>query len=82
MRRITKIGFVLTGVLLLASSGANGQAKKKADLSRLVVLGDSLSAGFQNFSLYSSDTFPGVPPGGQKFSFATMIAQQAGAMER
>jgi len=42
------------------------------------VVGDSLSAGFQNFSLFDSDSVPGVPPGGQKYGYAALVAQQAG----
>ena len=45
----------------------------------IVVVGDSLSAGFQNFSLYDSDSAPGIPVGGQKHSYAALVAQQAGA---
>src|SRR5262249_32963547 len=41
---------------------------KKADLSRLVVVGDSLSAGFQNFSLLGSQ---------QVHSSAALVAAQA-----
>jgi hypothetical protein len=44
-----------------------GQAQQPADLSNLVVVGNSLSAGFQNFSLYDSDSIvPPAPPGGQR----------------
>lgn len=50
-------------------------APQSTDLSRLVVVGDSLSAGFQNFSLYDSDNL--APPGGQTHGFAELIAQQA-----
>jgi phospholipase/lecithinase/hemolysin len=49
----------------------------KGDLSRLVVLGDSLSAGFQNFSLFDDST-SGAPRGGQTRGFARLIANQAG----
>jgi hypothetical protein len=47
-----------------AASGAG----KKADLSRLVVVGDSLAAGFQNFSLLESQ---------QIHSFPAVLAAQA-----
>ena len=51
------------------------------DLSRMVVVGDSLSAGFQNYSLYDT-AIPGTsinaPPGGQTFGFAAQVAKQAG----
>jgi lysophospholipase L1-like esterase len=43
----------------------------KANLSRLIVIGDSLSAGFQNFSLFDS------PVAGQSFSYAAQVAKQA-----
>src|SRR6266852_5391250 len=49
------------------------------NLGRLVVVGDSLSAGFQNFSLYDSDSAPGIPAGGQKHGYAALVAQQSGA---
>jgi lysophospholipase L1-like esterase len=49
-----------------------------ADFSKLVVVGDSLSAGFQNFSLFDSDSTAGVPPGGQKHGYAALVAKQAG----
>jgi hypothetical protein len=53
-------------------------APQSAHLTRLVVVGDSLSAGFQNFSLYDSDSIvPPAPLGGQKHGFAALIAQQA-----
>jgi lysophospholipase L1-like esterase len=47
--------------------------KGQEALEKMVVIGDSLSAGFQNFSLFTSST------GGQTFGFAAVIAQQAGA---
>ncbi|HEY3839976.1 MAG TPA: SGNH/GDSL hydrolase family protein [Bryobacteraceae bacterium] len=40
----------------------------------MVVVGDSLSAGFQNFSLFDQGTFAG-----QRNGFAALVAQQAGA---
>ena len=49
----------------------------QAGLGKLVVVGDSLSAGFQNFSLFDSDTVPGLPPGGQTRGYAALVAQQA-----
>src|SRR3954452_21356005 len=47
-------------------------------LGKFVVVGDSLTAGFQNFSLYTSETVPGIPPGRQQHGYAPLIAQQAG----
>jgi phospholipase/lecithinase/hemolysin len=62
-------GFILltciSAVLLFAPS-AKGQ--KKADLSRLVVVGDSLSAGFQNYSLHELQ---------QPKGYASVVAAQA-----
>src|SRR5918993_223213 len=67
-----------TGVVLsnqnAASSAPSGAirpaaAKTKADLSRLVVVGDSLSAGFQNGSLIET-----AQPNG----YAALVAAQAG----
>src|ERR1700694_4674766 len=58
--------------------GQNGEQSGnsgKADLSRLVVVGDSLSAGFQNFSLYDGNTAPA--PGGEQHGYAAVVAQQA-----
>jgi lysophospholipase L1-like esterase len=43
-----------------------------------VVVGDSLSAGFQNFSLFDSDTAPIPFPGGQKHGYTALVAGQAG----
>jgi len=51
---------------------ADRQDKGQEALEKLVVIGDSLSAGFQNFSLFTSTN------GGQTFGFAAVIAQQAG----
>jgi hypothetical protein len=48
---------------------ANAQKGPKVDFSRLVVVGDSLSAGFQNFSLLDSQ---------QSHGYASLVAQQAG----
>lgn len=47
--------------------------KPDKELGRLVVVGDSLSAGFQNFSLFTSAA------GGQTHGFAALIAQQTNA---
>ncbi|MGC2659717.1 MAG: SGNH/GDSL hydrolase family protein, partial [Bryobacteraceae bacterium] len=55
---------------------------RHGNATNIVVIGDSLSAGFQNYSLYDSTSAPAgttVPPGGQKFGFAAQIATQAGA---
>src|SRR5690349_4974299 len=62
---IARVG-VLT---LLAAFSAIGFGQKKADLSRLVVVGDSLSAGFQNGSLFDVQ---------QPHGYASLVANQAG----
>lgn len=56
--------------LLAACIAAPCLAQKKADLSRLVVVGDSLSAGYQNGSLLDVQ---------QAHGFASVVAAQAGA---
>ena len=50
-------------------SGRSFHQKPKADLSRLVVVGDSLSAGFQSGSLIETAQVNG---------YAALIANQAG----
>ena len=60
---------------LLAPVHLKAQPKS---LGKLVILGDSLTAGFQNFSLFTSSTVPGTPAGGQEYGYAQVIAQQAG----
>jgi lysophospholipase L1-like esterase len=57
----------------------NDNNENRVDFSRLVVVGDSLTAGFQNFSLYDSDSDATMPLGGQKHAYAAKIAQQVGA---
>src|ERR1700692_159251 len=53
---------------LLATLSATVFAQNRADLSRLVVVGDSLSAGFQNGSLLDIQ---------QTHGFASLVANQA-----
>ena len=60
-------------ILLLAAAVPSWAQKKadpdqEADLSRLVVVGDSLSAGFQNGSLLDSQ---------QPHGYASLVAKQA-----
>src|SRR5438874_9815036 len=62
---IARIG----AIALLAAFSAVGFAQKRADLSRLVVVGDSLSAGFQNGSLLETQ---------QPHGYASLVARQAG----
>jgi hypothetical protein len=59
----------LSLLALLATFSSTGFAEKKADLSRLVVVGDSLSAGFQNGSLLDLQ---------QPNGYASLVASQAG----
>ena len=71
----------LWSALLLAAAlpAAPNRPASKLDFSRLIVLGDSLTAGFQNFSLFDSTSVPGLPPGGQRNGYAALIAEQAAA---
>ena len=55
-------------VLLLTTAVLPASAQRRADLTRLVVVGDSLSAGFQNGSLLDSQ---------QVHGYANLLAQQA-----
>jgi lysophospholipase L1-like esterase len=57
----TRLAWLLIGTMALAQN--------KADVSRLVVVGDSLSAGFQNHSLLDSQQVNG---------YASLVAAQAG----
>jgi lysophospholipase L1-like esterase len=71
-RRSSVICLATLGALLSTPLFAFGEKEKgPGALERLVVIGDSLSAGFQNFSLFTSST------GGQTFGFAAVVAQQA-----
>lgn len=56
-------------LLLIVLVALPSQAQRRADLSRLVVVGDSLSAGFQNGSLLDRQQVNG---------YANLIALQAG----
>lgn len=60
--------FPICLVFLLPQFGT-AKPPQKADFSRLVVVGDSLSAGFQNFSLLDLQ---------QTHGYASLVAQQAG----
>src|SRR5437879_4411820 len=54
---------------LLAALSSSAFEHKKADLTRLVVVGDSLSAGFQNGSLLDVQ---------QPHGYSSLVANQAG----
>src|ERR1700745_2935458 len=59
------------GIMAFGSRGQDGvgnQSDQQADLSRLVVIGDSLAAGFQNDSLLATQ---------QVHGFAAFVASQA-----
>jgi hypothetical protein len=62
--------YAVLGWLILLGGSAFSQSPTPAVFSRLVVVGDSLSAGVQNFSLLCSQ---------QVHSYASVIAQQANA---
>ena len=67
---ISNLTFVLSAFLtLLIPQLGYGKQPKGVDFSHFVVVGDSLSAGFQNFSLLDSQ---------QTHGYASLIAQQAG----
>ncbi|HZU25897.1 MAG TPA: SGNH/GDSL hydrolase family protein [Bryobacteraceae bacterium] len=70
--------FAAIAVISVASQLA-AFAEQKANTNRLVVVGDSLAAGFQNFSLFDSSSQAGVPLGGQTQGLGALIARQAGA---
>lgn len=55
-------------VLVLITAVLPARAQNRADLTRLIVVGDSLSAGFQNGSLLDSQ---------QVHGYANLLAQQA-----
>ena len=63
----TTICLLFTLIPVVANAGQGYSSS--ADLSRLVVVGDSLSAGVQNFSLLDKQ---------QQHGYASVIAQQAG----
>lgn len=70
-----KSSIILAALVLSSTLAWAGSNVKPADLSHMIVLGDSLSAGYQNFSLFDSGA---LPPGGQQHGFASLIARQAG----
>ena len=76
MMTVGKMGVAVAALLLAGFVQAGAQARSTL-MSRLVVVGDSLSAGFQSYSLFDSESVPGTPPGGQRYGFAALIAKQA-----
>lgn len=56
-------------VPVFGQQGQDANERRRADLSRLVVIGDSLSAGFQNNSLLDSQ---------QQNGYANLVARRAG----
>jgi hypothetical protein len=69
-RSIAILAFIALGSMSVRAD------KQPADLSRLVVVGDSLAAGYQDFSLFDGTAAP--VNGGQQHGFANLIAAQAG----
>lgn len=67
--RARSIGSGLLLVVMIAWA-VPGRAQSRANFTRLVVVGDSLSAGFQNDSLLDSQ---------QAHGYANLVAEQAGA---
>jgi GDSL-like lipase/acylhydrolase family protein len=61
--------------IALGSVSVRADTPQPADLSRLVVVGDSLAAGYQNFSLFDGTAAP--VNGGQQHGFANLVAAQA-----
>ncbi len=59
---------LLLWIVTLTACIAPASGQRKADLSRLVVIGDSLSAGYQNGSLLSTQ---------QPHGYASLVAKQA-----
>lgn len=69
-RRVVRCAIaILLSILAATTPPAWAQSSRRADLSRLVVVGDSLSAGFQNGSLLDRQ---------QVHGYATLVAAQAG----
>ena len=60
--------YIVMAILCLSISPVQAQNERRADLSNLVVIGDSLAAGFQNGSLLDVQ---------QTNGFASLIAAQA-----
>jgi hypothetical protein len=74
--RISALSTLIIGTTLLCQTAS--AAPKPTQLGTFVVLGDSLGAGFQNFSLYAAGPNPGLDGAGQNGGLGALIAQQAG----
>ncbi len=66
--QISRKVYIVLGILCLSISPVRAQNERRADLSNLVVIGDSLAAGFQNGSLLDVQ---------QVHGFASLVAAQA-----
>lgn len=71
-------GAMLVAALPMFAQSVPGSKGESGEIGRLVVVGDSLSAGFQNFSLFDSNSAPLAPLGGQRHGYAALVAAQAG----
>ena len=67
----------LVGSLFFALVQGRAESPHSSVMNRFVVVGDSLGAGFQNFSLFDSQSIPNSPPGGQRYGYASVVAKQA-----
>src|SRR5437867_397228 len=72
------VALVAVLALSVGPAWSDDNREPRVDLRGMVFVGDSLTTGFQNFSIYDSDTMPGAPLGGQKHGYAALIARQAG----
>ncbi len=78
-RRVLWCGTLLSLSLFLASAAPSwAGSSRKADLSQLVVVGASLSAGVQNGALLSRDDPQNEFGIGQENGYANLVAKQAG----
>jgi lysophospholipase L1-like esterase len=77
VKALLERGFVIATLAgFLCSSAA--LAAEAPDLSRLIVIGDSLSAGMQNMSLFYGAAYGDASPdGGQTKSYAHLVYRQA-----
>src|SRR5262245_54272072 len=71
------LGVAIVGLFFLGAIKVAAESPRANLMGRFVVVGDSLGAGFQNFSLFDSQSIPDSPPGGQRYGYASVIAKQA-----